>query len=183
MTEVAEKDTTEATDAEATANAEGTDAAETTPPAEDKGKAMAKRTPKTYKERLDGAFEKENIVHKAFCAMVERETGFAPDLNSVIAAFSLYNDWRASDADDYKAAKAAAEASKPAKTPKAAKQPKTAAEAEDEKSKLMARLAELDAIKAELLAKESGSEDSAETPDAAVESDATAETQSDETPF
>ena len=159
-----------------------------TPPSADgdstETKAKAKRTPKTYKERLDAAVEKGSIVHQAFVDMVKRETGRDIELDSVIATFSLYNDWRASDAQDYKDAKAAAAAASPAKTPKAAKQPKTADEATAELAKLQERMAEIEKIKAQLLAAQTGEEATASETESTTENAAEAtETGDDKPPF
>lgn len=191
MTEVAEKDTTETEAAdEAATDSTATDAAasDVTPPAEGTAKAKKQRVAKTYKERLDGAFEKENIVHNAFIAMVERETGFAPDLKSIIAVFTLYNDWRASKAEDYTKAKEAADAAKPAKPQKADKAPKTVAEADAAETALRSKLAELEKVRAQLMANESGegddSDGDADGEVSEVETTAdTATAKNDEPPF
>jgi hypothetical protein len=172
-------ETTEESAESATPPSADGDSTETT----GKAKEKAKRTPKTYKERLDAALEKDNIVHKAFVAMVKRETDRDIDLDSVIAAFSLYNDWRASEAEDYKAAKAEAEAARPAKTPKAVKQPKTLAEADSESAKLRERLAEIDRIKAQLLVAQTGEEAEASETESTENAAEATETGNDTPPF
>lgn len=183
MTTVTEENT------EPTAETTEESAESATPPSVDGDstettKAKVKRTPKTYKERLDAAVEKGSIVHQAFVDMVKRETGREIELDSVIATFSLYNDWRASDAQDYKDAKAAAAAASPAKTPKAAKQPKTADEATAELAKLQERMAEIEKIKAQLLAAQTGEEATASETESTTENAAEAtETGDDKPPF